>query len=326
MSAGSALDLEEGIVSAPSTPETSAIGNRASLDRKTLERTGKPRTYLGMAWRRFRHNKLAMTGLFVVVLMIVLALSAGLISEYVTKHTPEDQSLRDKFAGFNENGYLLGSDELGRDTATRLVYGARVSLAVAGLAVVAAITIGAILGVVAGYYGGWIDTVLMRFVDMMLSIPTLFLLLLVASMFRLEAIQLALVIAAVSWVTLSRLVRGEVMSVKGRDYVEAARVVGVPDRRIMWRHILPNVTPVLIVWASLTIPALILTEAALSYLGLGVQPPTPSWGNMLSQAQLSYTQSILVVFLPGLAMYITVFAINLVGNGLRDALDPRLTE
>ena len=305
-------------MSAPSTPETSAIGNRASLDRKTLERTGKPRTYLGMAWRRFRHNKLAMTGLFVVVLMIVLALSAGLISEYVTKYTPEDQSLRDKFAGFNESGYLLGSDELGRDTATRLVYGARVSLAVAGLAVVAAITIGAILGVVAGYYGGWIDTVLM--------IPTLFLLLLVASMFRLEAIQLALVIAAVSWVTLSRLVRGEVMSVKGRDYVEAARVVGVPDRRIMWRHILPNVTPVLIVWASLTIPGLILTEAALSYLGLGVQPPTPSWGNMLSQAQLSYTQSILVVLLPGLAMYITVFAINLVGNGLRDALDPRLTE
>lgn len=313
-------------MSAQSTPETTAVGARPTVDRKTLERTGKPRTYLGTAWRRFRRNKLAMAGLLVVVLMILIALGAGLISQYITGFTPNEQSLRDKFAGFNENGYLLGSDNLGRDTATRLVYGARVSLAVAGLAVLAAITIGALVGVIAGYYGGWVDNVLMRFVDMMLSIPTLFLLLLVASMFTLSPMALALVIAAVAWVTLSRLIRGEVMSVKGRDYVEAARVVGVPDRRIMWRHILPNVAPVLIVWASLTIPALILTEAALSYLGLGVQPPTPSWGNMLSQAQLSYTQSILVVFLPGLAMYITVFAINLVGNGLRDALDPRLTE
>ncbi len=113
---------------------------------------------------------------------------------------------------------------------------------------------------------------------------------------------------------------------KERDYIDAARVVGVGDRRIMWRHILPNVLPVVIVWASLTVPALILVEASLSYLGLGVQPPTASWGNMLSQAQLSYTQSILVVFLPGLTIYLTVFAINLVGNGLRDALDPRLTD
>jgi peptide/nickel transport system permease protein len=279
-----------------------------------------------MAWRRLRHNKLAMVGMGVVLLMIILALAAPLVSEYITNHTPNEQNLRMKFSGFRENGYLLGSDNLGRDTATRLVYGARVSLSVAGLAVLTALTIGALVGVVAGYYGGWVDTVLMRFVDMVLSIPTLFLLLLVASMFRMGPAKLAFVIAAVSWVTLSRLVRGEVISVKGRDYVDAARVIGVSDRRIMWRHILPNVAPVMIVWASLTVPSLILVEASLSYLGLGVQPPTASWGNMLSSAQLSYTQSLLVVILPGLAIYITVFAINLLGNGLRDALDPRLTD
>jgi peptide/nickel transport system permease protein len=279
-----------------------------------------------MAWRRFRHNKLAMIGLFVIVVIIAVALGAGLIAEYVTGHDPNDQSLRTAYRGINEDGYPLGSDNLGRDTATRLAYGARVSLQVAGMSVAGALLIGAVIGVIAGYYGGWVDTMLMRLVDIVLSIPTLFLLLLVASMFRLGPTELALVIASVSWATLSRLVRGEVMSVKGRDYVDAARVIGVPDRRIMWRHILPNVAPVMIVWASLAVPGLILVEAALSYLGLGVQPPTASWGNMLTTAQQVFSQSWLMVFLPGFAIYITVFAINLMGNGLRDAMDPRLTD
>jgi peptide/nickel transport system permease protein len=164
----------------------------------------------------------------------------------------------------------------------------------------------------------------MRFVDVILSIPTLFLLLLVASLWRMGPALLALVIASVSWVTLSRLIRGEVISVKHRDFVEAARVIGVSDTRIMWRHILPNIAPIMIVWASLTVPTLILVEASLSYLGLGVQPPTASWGNMLSNAQRVWSHAPELVLLPGLAIYITVFAINLMGNGLRDALDPRL--
>ncbi len=293
----------------------------------TLARTvTQPRTYLGMAWQRLRRNKLAMIGLAIMLLMILMALGAGFIADHITKHTPAEQSLRDKFMGINENGYLLGSDDLGRDTATRLAYGARVSLGVAGLSVIMALTIGITLGVVSGYFGGWVDTILMRFVDIMLSIPTLFLLLMVATLWRLTPITLSLVIAAVSWVTLSRLVRGEVMAVRSRDYVDAARVVGVGDRRIMFRHILPNITPVIIVWASLTVPGLILTEAALSYLGLGVQPPTSSWGNMLTTAQRVWSHSWLMVVLPGFAIYITVFAINLFGNGLRDALDPRLTD
>jgi peptide/nickel transport system permease protein len=308
-----------------STQDTLAGAARERQSVRTLERNARQRTYLGMAWRRFRHNPLAMIGLFVMMLMILMAIFAGPISTYITGHDPNTQNLRATFRGLNQDGYLLGSDNLGRDTATRLVYGARVSLMVAGLSMVTALLIGALIGIMAGFYGGWIDSALMRFVDVLLSIPTLFLLLLVASMWRLGPVTLALVIASVSWSTLSRLVRGEVMSVKGRDYVEAARVIGVSDRRIMWRHILPNVAPVMIVWASLVVPALILTEAALSYLGLGVQPPTPSWGNMLTTAQQVFSRSWLMVFLPGFAIYITVFAINLVGNGLRDALDPRLT-
>ena len=164
--------------SVQSTPDASAVKPRPASTITPLGKTTKQRTYLGMGWRRFRENRFSMVGLGILILMIVIALSAGLISEHVTGFKPSDQSLRDKFAGINENGYLLGSDELGRDTLTRLAYGARVSLTVAGLAVVAAITIGAAVGLAAGYYGGWTDTILMRLVDAILSIPTIFLLIL----------------------------------------------------------------------------------------------------------------------------------------------------
>jgi peptide/nickel transport system permease protein len=291
-----------------------------------LSQSVQSRSYLQMAVRRYRRNKMAMAGLLVLIVMIFMALGAGVIASSITKHEPQEQSLLDAFAGVGESGYLLGSDNLGRDTATRLVYGARVSLGVAGLAIIFAVTIGATVGLAAGFYGGWVDSVLMRFVDVLLSIPVLFLLLLITTLWHVGTVLLALVIAAVSWVTLSRLIRGEVISVKNREYVEAARVIGVGDFRVIWRHILPNVAPVMIVCASLTMPALILVEAALSYLGLGVQPPTPSWGNMLSDARLVWAHSAILVILPGLAIYITVFAINLMGNGLRDALDPRVTD
>ena len=291
-----------------------------------LNQSVKSRSYLQMAVRRFRRNKLAMTGLAVLILMIIIALGANVIASTITRHEPQEQSLLDAFAGIGADGYLLGADNLGRDVATRLAFGARVSLGVAGLAIIFAVTIGATVGLLAGFYGGWVDSVLMRLVDVLLSIPVLFLLLLITTLWRVGPVLLALVIAGVSWVTLSRLVRGEVISVKNREYVEAARVIGVGDFRVIWRHILPNVAPVMIVWASLTVPALILVEAALSFLGLGVQPPTPSWGNMLSDARLVWAHSVSLVILPGLAIYITVFAINLMGNGLRDALDPRVTD
>lgn len=309
--------------------ESAALGQSGKAltgSGRELSELGHRRTYLGMAMRRFRQNKLAITGLTVLILMILIALGAGLISQYVTNMEPQDQSLMNSFAGIGEDGYILGSDNVGRDILTRLAYGARISLGIAGMAIVAALTVGAAVGLVAGFYGGWVDSVLMRFVDMVLSIPTLFLLLLITTLWSVGPFLLALVIASVAWVTLSRLVRGEVISVKNREYVEAARVVGAHDRRVILRHILPNVGPVIIVWASLTIPVLILVEASLSYLGLGVQTPTPSWGNMLTGAQGFYAHSLAMVILPGLAIYITVFAINLMGNGLRDALDPRIID
>ena len=307
--------------------DTTAVGTgRQGATAQSLSQLGARRTFASMAWRRFRRNKLAMLGLAVMLLMILIAIGAGVISQYITGFTPNQQSLVNSYAGINENEYILGSDDLGRDVFTRLAYGARVSLGVAGLAMAGALTIGVLVGLMSGFYGKWVDSILMRFVDIMLSIPTLFLLLLVATMFSLGPISLAGLIAAVAWVTLSRLIRGEVISVKNRDYVEAARVMGAKDRRLIFRHILPNVLPVMIVWASLTIPALILVEASLSYLGLGIRPPTPSWGNMLTTAQRVWIRSPSLAILPGLAIYITVFSINLMGNGLRDALDPRITD
>lgn len=285
----------------------------------------KTRSFASMAAQRFLANRPATVGLVVIGVMVLLALGADVLSAHVTGHTIFEQSLRQPYAPVGTEGFLLGTDDLGRDIATRLLYGGRVSLGVAGLSIAAALLIGATVGLLAGYFGGWVDGVLMRLVDVMLSVPTLFLLLLVATLWTMEPLLLAFVIAAVSWTTLARLVRGEVLSLRDREYVMAARVTGASNGRVMTRHMLPNVLPVMIVWGSLTLPVLILAEATLSYLGLGIQPPEPSWGNMLSNAQRVWSYSAVMVLAPGLAIYVTVFAINLVGSGLRDALDPRLT-
>jgi peptide/nickel transport system permease protein len=299
-----------------------SLGGLARRERRLQHRT---RSFSSMAAQRFLANKPATAGLVVIAAMVLLALGADFLSAHVTGHTVYEQSLRQPYAPAGTEGFLLGTDDLGRDIATRLLYGGRVSLGVAGLSIAAALLIGATVGLVAGYFGGWADGVLMRLVDVMLSVPTLFLLLLVATLWTMEPLLLALVIAAVSWTTLARLVRGQVLALREHEYVVAARVMGASNARVMTRHMLPNVLPVMIVWGSLTLPVLILAEATLSYLGLGIQPPQPSWGNMLSNAQRVWSYSAVLVLAPGLAIYITVFAINLVGSGLRDALDPRLT-
>ncbi|MDI3340415.1 MAG: ABC transporter permease [Sphaerobacter sp.] len=286
----------------------------------------KARSNFQQAWTRFRRNHLAVGSLVVVVLIFAFGFSAPLISRYVTHVGYDEQVLLDKFLRPGEKGHLLGTDNLGRDVLTRLAYGARVSMTVALLAVASALLLGGTLGALAGYYGRWIDSVTMRFVDIMLSIPALFLLIFIGTLFPVGPTTLALVIAAVSWMGLARLIRGEIMSVKRRDYVEAARVLGASDGRIIVRHIIPNVTPIVIVWATLALPSFILVEAALSFLGLGVQVPVPSLGNMLSGAITYLSHSWTLIVIPGLVIYLTVLAINLVGNGLRDALDPRLGE
>jgi peptide/nickel transport system permease protein len=307
---------------------TSDGASRRIADAGDLSRAGRraPEGYLRQSWRRFRRNRVATFALGVTILILLFSFGAPLISKFITHKTLGEQVLLDRFKPPFSPGYILGADNLGRDVLTRLAYGGRVSMTVAILAMLSAFVIGGSLGSIAGYYGRWIDSVIMRFVDVMLSIPALFLLIFINTLFSVGATMLALVIASVSWMGLARLVRGEVMSLRARDYVEAARVVGASDRRIIMRHMFPNVIPLVIVWSTLVIPVFIIVEASLSYLGLGVQVPTPSWGNMLTDAQSFMAHSWTLAVIPGLMIFITVLSINLLGNGLRDALDPRLAD
>lgn len=278
------------------------------------------------AWGRFRKNDVSMIALGIALLIVVFALSAGLISEYVTGVSYTEGDLRNNLQGPFIEGHPLGTDPNGRDLLTRLAYGGRISLLVAALATLSILLIGGAIGAIAGFFGGAIDSILMRFVDVMLSLPEIAILLLISAIFTPGPVGLALIIALTGWTGIARIIRGEVLSLRGRDYVDAARVLGATNNRLILRHIVPNVIPTLVVWISLAIPSVILTEAALSFLGFGVQIPTPSWGNMLQDATAFYTQSAWNVFLPGFTIFLTVLAINLVGNGLRDALDPRLVD
>ncbi len=294
---------------------------RDELGRVVPRSTG----YWRRAWRRFCTNRVAVVALCIAILVIAFSLSAPLVSRW-TGFTVSQQSLVDKTKPPFSGDYLLGSDGNGRDVLTRLAYGGRISLLVAGVAAVTILFIGGTLGAAAGYFGGIVDTIAMRLADILLSIPTLVLLILVASLYRPSPTMLAIYLASVSWAGIARLIRGEVLSLRNRDYIDAARVLGASNSRILMRHIFPNVVPIIVVWASLVVPGLILTEAALSYLGIGVRPPTPSWGNMLQDGKQFLRVAWTLIFIPGFMIYITVLSVNLVGSGLRDALDPRLNQ
>lgn len=314
------------------------ISSRSTRDRQRAAATlaGKRRYeaqgVLQMAWRRFRRDRLAMVGAGVLIVLILLALSAPLVSRHVTGLTPEQIELGAtlKAPGYQRTStsrvHWLGTDELGRDVLTRSLYGGRVSLYVSFLTVLLSLTVGTLIGAISGYYGGWADNVLMRFVDIVIAIPALFLLILIAVVFRPGVTGLALVLASISWTGVSRLVRAEFLALKRRDFVDAARVVGARPGRIIFRHILPNATSPIIVAATLSIGNVILTETALSFLGMGVQPPAPSWGNMLTNAQQYLYRAPFLIVIPGLFIFATVLAANLMGNGLRDALDPRMSD
>jgi peptide/nickel transport system permease protein len=218
----------------------------------------------------------------------------------------------------------FGTDGLGRDLATRILYGGRVSLSIGLLAVTVAISIGTLVGTVAGFYGRWIDGVLMRFVDMMFSFPRLFLLILFGVLFKGMTLPVIVaVLGLLSWMTTARLVRASFLSLRNREFVEAARSVGAGDRRIIVRHILPNALAPIIVAATLGVAAAIIAESTLSFLGLGIQPPTPTWGNMLRDATSEMEKAPWIAIFPGLFIFLAVVSINFIGDGLRDALDPR---
>lgn len=284
---------------------------------------GRSRGYWRESATRLFESRVALLSATVLILFAVIALAAPLISSYVTHYSPVQTDLFRTFKGPSAS-HWLGTDELGRDTLTRLVYGARVSLGIGLLTVAVMLILGTAVGLVAGFYGSWIDQLLMRLVDSVLAFPDIFLFMLIAVLIRPTPVALALIIASVGWADVSRLIRAEVLVLKNEDYIVALRSLGATNRRLILGHILRNALPIIIVTASLRVGQVILIEAALDFLGLGVQPPTASWGNMLSNAQSYFYHSAWLVMLPGLAIFLTVLATNLLGNALRDALDPRL--
>ena len=274
------------------------------------------------AWRRFRRHKMAMVGLTFLALLIVIALAAPLVAG----RDPIAMDARNSMAAPTAD-HPLGTDLAGRDIWARLVYGTRVSLAVGLVSVSISLAITLVLGTLAGYYGGAVDMVIMRITDIMMVFPGLVLIIAVVSVIGPSILNVMAVLGILGWTGTTRLLRGQILSVRELDYVLAARATGVPDQRIMWAHVLPNAIAPLLVAATFGVAGAILTEAGLSYLGLGVLPPTPSWGSMLNAAN-----SITVLernwwmwIPPGVAVLLTVMAINFTGDGLRDALDPRTT-
>lgn len=301
---------------------------------------GRPaQSYWSESWERLRGNRFGIGFGVVLIILTAIALAAPLVSSYVTHFQPSDVDLANNFQSVSRQ-HLLGTDELGRDTLTRLVWGARVSLGIGFLTVLLYIFIGGTVGMLAAFYGGWVDDALMRFVDILLAIPTIYLLILITSLLPLpigtdpahhpwftikhDAVSISAIIAFTVWGGTARLMRGEVLSIKGRDFMLATRSLGANDIRLMTRHLLPNALPVLIVTASLGFGQIILLEAALDFIGEGVQPPTASWGYMLLNAISYFTHSALLVWLPGLSIVIAVLSANIFGNAVRDAYDPRL--
>jgi peptide/nickel transport system permease protein len=293
------------------------------------------RSAWAVSLRRFRRHKLAMFFLVVIVLLIVMAVAAPLISPY----NPETQDL----SGFYEPPsaqHLFGKDDLGRDIFSRIIWGSRVSLLVGFSVAALSILIGTIMGTLAGFFGGRTDALISRFIELMLSLPTLPLLLVISGLLATSdlpgvlAVKNALgssfsvvlivsVIALFGWMGTARLVRGEALKLRELEYMDAARALGARSTRLMLRHMVPNLLPVIIVQATLDVGGAILTEAALSFLGFGIQPPVSTWGNMLSNAQEVVLQYPWIPFFPGLMILITVLAFNFLGDGMRDALDPR---
>ena len=279
---------------------------------------GGGRSEVRRAWRRFKRFKPGLAGLTFVALLLILAVLAPVFAPHspyqVTTSLRGDSPTRE---------YLLGNDSIGRDILSRLIYGTRVALIVGVGAMAIALTIGVSIGSTAGYFGGKVDMALSRVIDTLMAFPTLALLITLNAILGGSLLTVVLIIGTTVWASYARVSRAEVLSLREREFVIAARAIGVPSRRIIGRHVLPNILGPIIVLASLDIGSIIILESALSFLGLGVKPPTPSWGGMLSDGRAYIRTYPHIAIFPGIAITATVLAFNLFGDGLRDALDPR---
>ena len=301
---------------------TTAIARVGAQD--TLVRPA--RSLWSNAWWKIRHDKLTIAAFVVLVLLALLSAGADWLAANFFQYTFEKQDLLHTYVKptFDTPAYLLGTDEIGRSQVVRLLYAGRVSLAVGFVGAALSFSIGVVLGLAAGYFRGWVDDIFTWFVQTIQSIPTIFLLLIIASIWGPSPQMLVLILGFLFWIGISLYCRGQTFSLREREFIIAAKTIGSRDRRIMFRHILPNVLPLLFVLAAIDIGAIILAESALSFLGLGIQPPTTSWGNMLTGAVGNLVRGPFLVYPPGAMIFLTVLCLYLIGDGLRDALDPRV--
>lgn len=319
-------------VASPEAPSTRA-------EPTSIRALDKPESQWLVAWRRLRRHKLAMFGLFTLAVVVVLSIGA----EWIAPYPYDEIDLVRHYAPLMSPGdegmpvHVLGTDKLGRDILSRLLYAGRISLTVALFTTLATMLVGTLVGAVSGAFGGWIDSVLMRFADLMLTLPNLPILLILSSSLRqyqslqdflgsnLSVVIIIFVLVIFGWMGVARLVRGSVLSLRSQEFIEATHALGGSRARIIFDHLIPNSIAPIIVAATLEFGAVIISESALSFLGFGVMPPVPTWGNMLNEARNSPLEFLFTQALsPGFCIFLTVLSINFLGDGLRDALDPRL--
>lgn len=285
--------------------------------------SNKKRSQWVEVWRRLKRNKMAVLGLIILIILVLLAVFADVIANY--DNVVIKQNLAHGLQGPSA-AHWLGTDEFGRDIFARLVHGTRVSLQVGIVAVGISIVIGGILGAVAGYYGGKLDNTIMRIMDIFLAVPSILLAIAIVSALGPSIINLMLAISISSVPSYARIVRASVLSIRDQEFIEAAKAIGASNTRIIFRHIIPNSLAPVIVQATLGVASAILSTAGLSFIGLGIQPPAPEWGSMLSGGRQYLRYAWWVTTFPGVAIMITILSLNLLGDGLRDALDPRLKQ
>lgn len=285
-----------------------------------MQQKSKKKSQWKDVWLRLRKNKAALFGMFILLLLVICAVFAKWLAPYGY----DDQELSRRFLPPLTKGFLLGTDNFGRDILSRLIYGSRYSLLVGTISVTISALVGSVVGAVAGFYGRAVDNIFMRIIDIIMAIPSTLLAIAIAAALGAGLTNVMIAVGIGSVPGYARIVRASVLTVKEQEFIEAAKMSGAGDAHIIWKHILPNCLAPIIVQATLGVAGAILSAAALSFLGLGIQPPAPEWGAMLSSARQYIRGYWYVVTFPGLAIMVTIFALNLFGDGLRDALDPRL--